>query len=208
MYYNTRRSIRGGSQYAPPGDKAWCIIAPIEWYSGYRHFQWKKEELQSSMPWFCLFSHAVINYIYLSAIKRLICRREMSLIGSTSFGFTQNMMHDFKNTVLTRSGIVFDKCHKKASGNSGGKLTFFILSRTAFYLFEEKYYNFQKLWSKFPLMEKPRNFVIWWRIKLVCCNTSKIMLMYEITLYSIDTHFDASTTDSFWKHCVKSRNCS
>ena len=22
----------------------------------------------------------------------------------------------------------------------------------------------------------------------------------ELTLYSIDTHFDASTTDSFWKH--------
>ena len=37
--YNTRRSIRGGSQSTPPGDKAWCIIAPIERYSGYRHFQ-------------------------------------------------------------------------------------------------------------------------------------------------------------------------
>ena len=33
------RSIRGGSQSTPPGDKAWCIIAPIERYSGYRHFQ-------------------------------------------------------------------------------------------------------------------------------------------------------------------------
>ena len=38
--------------------------------------------------------------IYLNAIERLICRREMSLIGSTSFGFAQNTMHDFKNTVL------------------------------------------------------------------------------------------------------------
>ena len=38
--------------------------------------------------------------IYLSAIGRLICRREMSLIGSTSFGFAQNTMHDFQNTVL------------------------------------------------------------------------------------------------------------
>ena len=50
VYYHTRRSIRGGSQSTPPGDKAWCIIAPIERYSGYRHFQLKKKELQSSMP--------------------------------------------------------------------------------------------------------------------------------------------------------------
>ena len=63
-YWPTRRSIGGGSQSTPPGDKAWCIIAPIEPYSGYRHFQWKKKELQSSMPWFCLFSHAVVNHIF------------------------------------------------------------------------------------------------------------------------------------------------
>ena len=29
-----------------------------------------------------------------------------------------------------------------------------------------------------------------------------------LTLYSIDTHINASTTDSFWKHCGKRRNCS
>ena len=38
--------------------------------------------------------------IYFSATEKLICRREMSLIGSTSFGFAQNTMHDFQNTVL------------------------------------------------------------------------------------------------------------
>ena len=30
----------------------------------------------------------------------------------------------------------------------------------------------------------------------------------ELTLYFINTHFDASITDSFWKHCGKRRNCS
>ena len=30
----------------------------------------------------------------------------------------------------------------------------------------------------------------------------------SLTLYYIDTHFDASITDSFWKHCGKRRNCS
>ena len=39
VYYYTCRCIRGGSQSTPPGDKAWCIIAPIERYNGYRHFQ-------------------------------------------------------------------------------------------------------------------------------------------------------------------------
>ena len=49
VHYYTCRSIRGGSQSTPPGNKAWCIIVPIERYSGYRHFQRKKKELQSSM---------------------------------------------------------------------------------------------------------------------------------------------------------------
>ena len=34
--------------------------------------------------------------MYLSATERLICRREISLIGSTSFGFAQNTIHDFQ----------------------------------------------------------------------------------------------------------------
>ena len=38
--------------------------------------------------------------IYLSATETLICHREMNLLGSTSFGFAQNTIHDFQNTVL------------------------------------------------------------------------------------------------------------
>ena len=38
VYYYTCWSFRGGSQSIQPGDKGWCIIAPIERYSGYRHF--------------------------------------------------------------------------------------------------------------------------------------------------------------------------
>ena len=38
--------------------------------------------------------------IYLSAIETLICRKDMSLIRSTSSGFAQNTMHDFQITVL------------------------------------------------------------------------------------------------------------
>ena len=33
--------------------------------------------------------------MYLRNIETLICRREMSLIGSTSFNFAQNTIHDF-----------------------------------------------------------------------------------------------------------------
>ena len=47
-----------------------------------------------------VYLNTLLLIIYLSAIETLACRREMSLIGSTSFGFTQNMIHDFQNTVL------------------------------------------------------------------------------------------------------------
>ena len=39
--------------------------------------------------------------MYLSAIVTLICGREMSLPGSTSFSFAQNMIHDFQYTILS-----------------------------------------------------------------------------------------------------------
>ena len=44
--------------------------------------------------------HTLLLIIYLSAIQRLICRREMSVIGSTFLGFAQITTHDFQNTVL------------------------------------------------------------------------------------------------------------
>ena len=47
-----------------------------------------------------IYFHTLLLMIYLSAIEALICRREMSLIGSTSSGFAQNTIHDFQNTVL------------------------------------------------------------------------------------------------------------
>ena len=75
VHYYTCRNIRAGSQSISPGDKAWCTIAPIERYSSYRHFQWKKKELQSSMPWFCLFSHAVVNYIFECYQKTYLSQR-------------------------------------------------------------------------------------------------------------------------------------
>ena len=51
--------------------------------------------------------------MYLSAIETLICGKEMSFIGSTSFSFAQNTIHNFRNTHGTHSGIVCDKCHHK-----------------------------------------------------------------------------------------------
>ena len=41
----------------------------------------------------------------MSAIKTLICRREMNLTGPTTFGFAQNTIHDFRNTLLN------SECH-------------------------------------------------------------------------------------------------
>ena len=36
-------------------------------------------------------------------MERLIYRREISLIGSTSFGFAQNMVHDFQILIVALS---------------------------------------------------------------------------------------------------------
>ena len=38
--------------------------------------------------------------IYFSANETLICRRKISLIGSTPVNFAQNTIHDFQNTLL------------------------------------------------------------------------------------------------------------
>ena len=105
VYYYTCRSISSSSQSTPPGDKAWCTIAPIERYSGYRHFQWKKKKvamIDALILFIFIHCYSYTQIIYLSAIKRLtcICGREMSLIGSTFFSFAQNKMHDFQNTLM------------------------------------------------------------------------------------------------------------
>ena len=59
----------------------------------------KKKELKSSIP-DSVYFRTLFLITYLFAIERLVCRREMSLIGSTSFGFAQNTTQDFQNTVL------------------------------------------------------------------------------------------------------------
>ena len=47
-----------------------------------------------------VYFYTLLLIIYLSAIETLLCRREMSLIGSTCFGFAPNTIHDFQNTLL------------------------------------------------------------------------------------------------------------
>ena len=47
-----------------------------------------------------VYFNTLFLIIYLSAIETLVSCRETSLIESTSFGFAQNTIHDFQNTVL------------------------------------------------------------------------------------------------------------
>ena len=93
VYYYIHRSIRGGSQSTPPGDIAWCINVVID------IFNVKRKSCNHRCP-DSVYFHTLLLIIYLNAIGRLICRREPSLIKSTSFSFAQNMMHDFQNTAL------------------------------------------------------------------------------------------------------------
>ena len=104
LYYNTHRSIRGGSQSTPPSDKAWCIIAPIEHYSGYRHFKEKRKSCNHWCP-DSVYFHTQLLIIYLSAIERLICRLLPLVLHKIWYMI-------FKIPYWTHNGIVFDKCHK------------------------------------------------------------------------------------------------
>ena len=47
-----------------------------------------------------VYLNTLLLILYLNAIEGLYCHREMSLIGSTSFGFAQDTIHDSQNTVL------------------------------------------------------------------------------------------------------------
>ena len=78
--------------------KGWCIIAPIERYSGYTYLQKKRECCNHRCP-DSVYFNTMLLVIHLRAIETLICRREISLIGS-SFGFPQNTIHDCQNTEL------------------------------------------------------------------------------------------------------------
>ena len=46
------------------------------------------------------YFNTLLLIFYLRATETLICRRDMSLIGSTSFSFAQKTIHDLQNTVL------------------------------------------------------------------------------------------------------------
>ena len=48
-----------------------------------------------------VYFNTLLLIIYFSAIETLFCRKELSLIGSTSFGFAQDTIQDFQNTVLS-----------------------------------------------------------------------------------------------------------
>ena len=63
-------------------------------------FSIKKESVTIIDALILFIFNTPLLIIYLSYIEPLICRREMSLIGSNSFGFAQNTIHDFQNTVL------------------------------------------------------------------------------------------------------------
>ena len=59
-----------------------------------------KKESVAIIDAFILFIFMRCCKSYISVLSKLICRRKMSLTGSTSSGFAQNTIHDFQNTLL------------------------------------------------------------------------------------------------------------
>ena len=60
----------------------------------------KKEKCCNHRCHDSVYLNTMLLILYLSDTETLVCRREMSLIGSTSFGLAQNTIHDFQNTIL------------------------------------------------------------------------------------------------------------
>ena len=91
VYYYTHRSVRVTKLGVSLRQQNNIAVIDI--------FNEKRKSCNHQCPDFVYF-HTLLLIVYLSAVERLICHREMTLIGSTSFGFAQNMIHDFENTVL------------------------------------------------------------------------------------------------------------
>ena len=80
--------------------KVVCINAPIQRYSGYRDFHYKEKKYSYDRCCNTVYFKTPFLIIYFSAIEHLFVIEYLSLKGFTSFGFAQNKLHDFRNTVL------------------------------------------------------------------------------------------------------------
>ena len=63
-----------------------------------------------------VYFHTLLLISYLSAIETFTGRREMNIIGSSSFGFAQNTIHDFPHTVLNSQWHCLRQMPQKCSG--------------------------------------------------------------------------------------------
>ena len=87
----------------------------------------------------------------------------------------------------------------------------FSFSHSVFYPFWRTFCHFHKTQNcrlQTLSVWKSLKFVVRKRVKHVGTHSNDSCNHFELTLYSIDTHFDPSTTESFLKHCGKRRNCS
>ena len=87
--------------------KVWRIIAPMERYIEVIDIFNKKRKCCSHRCSYSVYFNILLLIIYLSAAETLICRREMSLVGSSSFDFAQNTIHDFQNTLFRSTHATF-----------------------------------------------------------------------------------------------------
>ena len=100
VYYYTRRSISVGLSGVVASllrQVTTLCVSLRQRYRGDRHE--KRKSCNHRCP-DSVYFHTLLLIIYLSATETLICCRGVSLIGSTSFCFAQNTIHDFQNTGL------------------------------------------------------------------------------------------------------------
>ena len=77
-------------------------------------------------------------------IETCICQREMSLLGSTSFGFAQNTIHGFLTLSRTSPGFYMSASFLKTLWEKEK-----LLVSSIFYFFHSVFYPFGDLFSNF-----------------------------------------------------------
>ena len=102
-----------------------CIITPVESIAAIFDTFNKTEYHPGRCPTSVCFNIPLL--IIFCVLSKLICHTELRLIGSTSFGFKQNFLHHFQNTVyeliVALSLISSSTIATKKNKNSLSKVT-------------------------------------------------------------------------------------
>ena len=163
-----------------------------------QHWKWHKTQLHQSINLsFHVFVSGVVFRCFMSKFGCRICVMLGGLISAGGLALSV-FVTDLYQLYLTY-------------GLMTGKYTLIQNAVLCFWMNSPLHFSRQTVfyWKTWDQISSINYFMPpFWQISSILVHIAQSICFSLWTLYSIDTHFDASTTDSFWKHCGKRRNCS